>query len=93
MKRTINSLFVPNIGTNDTVQGYTVIRFPTVEKDLEDLVNIKNAEIASRVDTRQDLLRHLQDKDKILVTVTNTRHAPSFDIALKWFETMTRKIY
>jgi hypothetical protein len=88
----INCILVPNIGINDAVIGYTAIRFPIIEKDTQDLMDIDNPEITCNVDTKFDLFRYIEDGVPNLTpfNITETCHAPSFDKAIQWFNRMTR---
>ena len=54
----INTLYVPSLDNDDNIIGYSRIVFPEVEKTIEELANLKEYSIASKIGTHNSLIGH-----------------------------------
>lgn len=85
----INTLYVPSLDNDDNITGYSRIIFPEIEKTDEELANIKEYAIASKIGTYNSLIGHITNEPGFIKEdpdlIIHEEKVGSFESALNIF--------
>jgi hypothetical protein len=91
----IDRLYMPSLDQDDNIEGFSRITFPEVEKSIEELANLKEHIIVSKIGTSNTLLGYKDNEPQFIkdnpTIVIHEEYVHSFESALNIFGYSMRK--